>query len=496
MDLSKLSRLPMVAISADADKCYDRINHVILALVLRAVCGESGVVRAMLQPIQQMRYFQRTGRGDSNTYMGGRPVDNPLQGICQGNGAGPAMWLILSSLMAKIYSDEGHGSFLTSPITKEVAKFMRQIFVDDTDLLKFLQGLYDIQELMDSAQQDLDKWTELLIATGGALNPDKCYWYLVQYKCVNGIWEHDHDGSYKMSIPLPDGSRQEIKQINHNESKKMLGVWSNPTGDDEKHLREAILGRAETWATRVKNSHLSPRLTWKAYRYSLWPALRYGLATLATPLEQINNILHKHEYEILPRLGFNRHIKTEWRSIAREFGGAGMYKLTAEQCIGWIDALLQHFGSRSIIAIKMKAALEAIQLEIGCMGNPLEERFELRGKLATWGWITAIWERMSHYELTPVLVYKKIEPPREGDRELVEIFIEREHSARRLMALNRCRLAHQAMFLSCIYTIQGTEIDNSYKGKPLDNDRRSDFNFAPEQPTAGDMERLLGEVQC
>jgi hypothetical protein len=47
-----------------------------------------------------------------------------------------------------------------------------------------------------------------------------------------------------------------------------------------------------------------------------------------------------------------------------------MYKLTAEQCIGWIDALLQHFGTGSIIAIKMKAALEAIQLEIGSRGNP------------------------------------------------------------------------------------------------------------------------------
>jgi hypothetical protein len=323
MDLSKLSPLPMVAISADADKCYNRINHIILALVLRAVCGESGVVRAMLQPIQQMRYFQRTGRGDSNTYMGGRPADDPLQGICQGNGAGPAMWLILSSLMAKIYRDDGHGSFLTSPITKEEAKFMGQIFVDDTDLLKFLQGLYDIEELMNSAQRDLDKWTELLIATGGALNPGKCYWYLVKYKCANGVWEHDHNGSYKMSIPLPDGSRQEITQVNHNESKKMLGVWSNPTGGDDKHLQEAILGRAETWATRVKNSHLTPRLTWKAYRYSLWTALRYGLATLATPLEQTNNILHKHEYDILPMLGFNRHIKTEWRSMAREFGGGG-----------------------------------------------------------------------------------------------------------------------------------------------------------------------------
>ena len=486
MDLSKLSRAPMVAISADADKCYDRINHVILSLVLRAVCGESGVVRAMLQPIQQMQYFQRTGRGDSNTYMGGRPAGDPLHGICQGNGAGPAMWLILSSLMAKIYGEDGHGSFLISPITKEVAKFMGQIFVDDTDLLKFLQGLYDIDELMDSAQCDLDKWTELLIATGGALNPEKCYWYLVKYKCVNGEWEHDHDGSHSMSIILPDGSRKEITQVNHNESKKMLGVWSNPTGSDDKHLKEAILGRAGTWATRVGNSHLSPRLTWKAYRYSLWPALRYGLATLATPLEKINNILHKHEFEVLPMLGFNRHIKTEWRTIAREFGGVGMYKLTAEQCIGWIDALLQHYGTKSILAIKMKAALEAIQLEIGCIGNPLEEYFELRGKLATWGWMIAIWERMNHYALTPLLAYKKIIPPRQGDRELVAIFLERERNIERLKALNRCRLAHQALFLSCVCTVKGTDIEDAYKGKPLDTERRSDYNFAPEQPTSGD----------
>jgi hypothetical protein len=253
--------------------------------------------------------------------MRGRPADDPLHGICQGNGAGPAMWLILSSLMAKIYGDDGHGSFLISPGTKEEAKFMGQIFVDDTDLLTFLQGLYNIQELMSVAQRDLDKWTEPLIATGGALNPDKCYWYLVTYKCVNGVWQHDHDGSHNVSIMLPDGSRQEIMQVNHDESKKMLRVWSNPTGSDDKHRNEAILGRTETWATRVKNSHPSPRLTWKAYQYSLWTALRYGLATLASPLEQINNILHKHEYKILPMLGFNRHIKTEWRSIAREFGG-------------------------------------------------------------------------------------------------------------------------------------------------------------------------------
>ena len=48
----------MTAISADADKCYDRINHIVLALALRAVCGEPGIAKAMLESIQNMKYYQ------------------------------------------------------------------------------------------------------------------------------------------------------------------------------------------------------------------------------------------------------------------------------------------------------------------------------------------------------------------------------------------------------------------------------------------------------
>jgi hypothetical protein len=122
------------------------------------------------------------GRGNSNTYMGGRPEEDPLHGICQGNGAGPAMWLVLSLLMAKIYMDNGHSSSIISPITKEEVRFMGEMFVDDTGLLTILPGIYDVQEVMDVAQCNLDKMTKLLIATVGALNPIKCYWYLVLYK--------------------------------------------------------------------------------------------------------------------------------------------------------------------------------------------------------------------------------------------------------------------------------------------------------------------------
>ena len=113
LDLSRQMVINMTAISADADKCYDRINHIVMALALRAVCGDPCVAKSMLEAIQNMKYFQRTGRGDSNTFL---VMTELLQGICQGNTAGPACWVILSSIMIRCYEKAGHGSKLLSLI--------------------------------------------------------------------------------------------------------------------------------------------------------------------------------------------------------------------------------------------------------------------------------------------------------------------------------------------------------------------------------------------
>ncbi len=103
MDLSRQMKHPLAAMSADADKCYNQINHIIMSLLLLAIVGSIGSIVAMLFPIQTMKFFQRTARGDSNTFMGGRIKENPLQGLCQGNGAGPACWLMLSSMLMHCY---------------------------------------------------------------------------------------------------------------------------------------------------------------------------------------------------------------------------------------------------------------------------------------------------------------------------------------------------------------------------------------------------------
>jgi hypothetical protein len=67
--------------------------------------------------------------------MGGRGKENPLQGLCQGNGAALACWLMLSSVLMHCYQRQGFGSRIIAPMSGAIINFLGEIHVDDTDLI-------------------------------------------------------------------------------------------------------------------------------------------------------------------------------------------------------------------------------------------------------------------------------------------------------------------------------------------------------------------------
>jgi hypothetical protein len=165
MDLSRQLRHPLATMSADADKCYDRcINHIIIimSLLLLAIVGTVGPAVAMLHPIQSMKFYQRTYL---KTLMGGRDRDNPLQGLCQGNGAAPACcWLIICSILMHCYKSQGHGSCIISPISGAVIDFLGEIYVDNTDLIVTHPDMESQEAVLDSLYSSADRGRLVLTA--------------------------------------------------------------------------------------------------------------------------------------------------------------------------------------------------------------------------------------------------------------------------------------------------------------------------------------------
>ena len=92
-----------------------------------------------------------------------------LQGLCQGNGAAPACWTMLSAVLMHCYRLEGFGARLLSPISRLLIEFMGTIFVDDTDLVIMDPTLKSSIAVYEEMQRSLYMWGDLLTSTGGGL---------------------------------------------------------------------------------------------------------------------------------------------------------------------------------------------------------------------------------------------------------------------------------------------------------------------------------------
>jgi hypothetical protein len=126
----------------------------------------------------------------------------------------------------------------------------------------------------------------------------------------------------------------------------------------------------------MRNAHLPAQLEWVAYRFKLWAGIRYGIATLSIPLAAAKRLLHSKNVHSLSFLGINRNVKKEQRTTHRAFGGIGLFSFAVEHRIGMINIFVQHYGAETTLAKKFSASLKALQLEIGCLSNPLKENFD------------------------------------------------------------------------------------------------------------------------
>lgn len=207
------------------------------------------------------------------------------------------------------YARQGFGSSILSPLSRILIEFLGEMYVDDTDLIVMKPHYRSATNLQADAQESVDAWAFLLNSTGGSLNPEKCYWYSIDYVCIDGEWNYAPVVDWTISIPLPDRSRHPIRQVDTHTSHKMLGVWSNPAGNDKKHLEENIRKTYRQWIDRSLNGHLPTKYNWTSYNFKLFPRIQYGLATLATPTAAVDCLLQDLDYAALPLLGVNRSIK-------------------------------------------------------------------------------------------------------------------------------------------------------------------------------------------
>ena len=64
----------------------------------------------------------------------------------------------------------------------------------------------------------------------------KCFWYLLNYNCMDGMLELANTEGCELFIPNNTGPLNSILSLNPHESKKTLGVRDLPAGGNTSHL--------------------------------------------------------------------------------------------------------------------------------------------------------------------------------------------------------------------------------------------------------------------
>lgn len=428
-DIVRQLRRPAGIASVDAANCYDRVAHAISSLVFQAFGTPEEACTSMHTAIQEMQFFLRTAFGDSKESVGAR-VELKTQGFMQGNGASPAGWAVVSIAIIQAHKEEGHGATFLCPVTKLSHKLAGILYMDDTDITHLdLSQVQTVSEAHASLQASLDSWCQLLIATGGALKPEKCFYHLISFGWDrNGAWKYvanEKDNNLAISVQLPDGTCAPIDHLSVDEARVTLGMSSCPSGkanqEPVKEGKGAALSplglmkdKAMNWANQARTSKFSPRDIHFRIQRKMWPKIKYGLCANEATFDEMVKAMHKPYYLLCPLGGVICSAKRELQYLDTGFYGVGFPHWGIESTVELINRMMVHYGTRSIVGVQYQMSLKLLTIELGLSPQLFQEDYSKYENWATDCSMKQILERVHHFGFQLTIGNLKMDPPEKG----------------------------------------------------------------------------------
>ncbi len=178
--------------------------------------------------------------------------------------------------------------------------------MDDTDLIHIdLTKDKSVDKVHDTIQNSINSWGNPLIATGRVLQPRKCFYSIIFFKWINGIWKYANNslkGEFSITIPLPRGRAAAIDHKSINYVEKILGTMTSLDGNSGASL-QMIKEKAQQWNKTVRNRCLHCPKVWFSLKVQLWPQIGYGLCSLMATFNDLEGALHWQYYQIFPFCG-------------------------------------------------------------------------------------------------------------------------------------------------------------------------------------------------
>jgi len=321
----------------------------------------------------------------------------------------------------------------------------------------------------------------------GSLALKKCSWSLLSYHHQGNRWlPHSSDSTPadlvvagSTGLPIP------IRRYSPAEGSEVVGVTQSLIGLASP-LLTALQQKLEKWLVALRSNFLPRHLLWTTVHRVLWPSFRYPLSVSSLSPAQAASTVTKLYQVLLPKLGVNRHYPLPLRYALPHFHGLGLPNPYWEQGISGVLLFLKHANSKSTEATLIRASSEFLHLELGSCLSAFSLPYDSWHFLATDCWLKTLWAFLDSAQLQlhseePLIPL----PPRLHDGSIMADALLAGLPCPSIEAINRCQIAHQALYWSDVANGWGNSISPAML-RPPTSGRHSSWTWPPAIPSRSD----------
>jgi hypothetical protein len=372
------------------------------------------------------------------------------------------------------------------------------LYVDDTDILHInLTKDESTNNVHTVIQDSVNSWGNLLIAMGGVLQPNKCFYSIISFKWIDGEWKYTNNSDQDnlgITVPLPSGLNEPISHKRVTHAEKTLGAMTSPDGNSAASI-QMMQDKAQQLINAVCNGHLHHQNVLFSLKVKFWPRLGYSLCSSTVTLQELGNALHRQYYQIFPLRGVAGTTTVESRTIDAGFYGIGLANLGVEALVALTNKLLMHYGCNMAMGKLMQTLYSLLFVKVGLSFHPLQEPYERYGYHATHSWMKMLWEKLSTFNMKLIVVDTIQQYPQENDQFIMQVLVKFGYSGDMLKRVNCVRILQQLLFMLDILTASGSKINAKAVSWRANGERRLTLCWPKEQLTHSDLQLWKTAVQ-
>jgi hypothetical protein len=387
--------------------------------------------------------------GVSKRSYGGKhrgPFQIPLHGIGQGNGAGPAIWAVISTILLNTLVEDNLAATFTSAISQTLLTIAAWCWVDDCDLLGTAVKPWERgEDCLDRAQQQMDHWEGLLTATGGGIVWEKSFWVLVDYVWTGSRWRYRTQEDMPGTIYVNDcvsGQRKPLQRHEPDHPEVTLGVSLAVDGNSSgtiKKLQQAV----KDFVDKIKPCSLSIHDIWQSFTTRIMKTLEYPMAATTLTFHEWDQLTMSPLLKaVLPKAGMNQHFPRVVLYGPTAYQGMGVMHPWFHQELTHLQICLDVLNTHDLLSNLLQACFESLRLEIGYPGQITDAPYETLAEAVTNSWVTTLWQFAQNFGFSLDDLFPQLMPLHEEDQFLMKAFVEiGGYEGHELFMLNTCRMS-------------------------------------------------------